>query len=434
MKTKTKNKINYKRVKGILLPLLAMASVLTFLPAYHSIALEAGWGPERPTTTYPEPSNVRTFNSMLNNPAIGDERNFVRVREAGVGNFLDEVTLEIGKEYEVYIYYHNNASASLNASGAGVAANVRLSSNMPRELHRGEIGQVTGTITSSNTIPASVWDSAFLRANDTVYLRYVPGSAVLHNSGTANGAVLSGEALFSDQGVLLAHSNAYWGLVPGCNEFAGHVIYRFFVDQPKFFLSKEVSKELKNDWGAEVYAVPGETLDFKITYSNIGTTEQKSVSVYDTLPVGMEYLPGSTIIVNGSNIDGKRMPDTLFTDNGLVIGDYLPGLGERSSATITYKLRVTDDEKLFPCDVAVPILNNASVATANGTMYDSARITVVRECGTPGMIPRTGPGEIAVTIIAILSITVGGAYWYRSRRALKMVESYTVGDHGIDKG
>jgi hypothetical protein len=53
----------------------------------------------------------------------------VLIREAGVGTYVNEVKLEVGKEYEVCTYYHNNAKSRLNtlANGEiGIAKGVRI--------------------------------------------------------------------------------------------------------------------------------------------------------------------------------------------------------------------------------------------------------------------------------------------------------------------
>jgi hypothetical protein len=54
----------------------------------------------------------------------------VKIKEYGTDEpYTDEVTLEIGKEYEVYTYYHNNAKSRLNtlANGEiGIAKGVRI--------------------------------------------------------------------------------------------------------------------------------------------------------------------------------------------------------------------------------------------------------------------------------------------------------------------
>ena len=41
----------------------------------------SAWGPERATFTMENPASYPTFNSITDNPTIGDERDFVRVGE-----------------------------------------------------------------------------------------------------------------------------------------------------------------------------------------------------------------------------------------------------------------------------------------------------------------------------------------------------------------
>ena len=76
------------------------------------------WGPERTTYTNESPAPYAVFNSITDNVVIGDERNFVRMREADSDEkFRDEVEVEPGKEYEVFIYFHNNAATNTNETG-----------------------------------------------------------------------------------------------------------------------------------------------------------------------------------------------------------------------------------------------------------------------------------------------------------------------------
>ena len=85
--------------------------------------VDTPWGPDRKTFTWEDPAPYATFNSITNNPQLGDERNFVRIREVKDGEkFGDEVTVEPGKTYEVYIYYHNNADAhDVGKTAIGIA-------------------------------------------------------------------------------------------------------------------------------------------------------------------------------------------------------------------------------------------------------------------------------------------------------------------------
>lgn len=186
------------------------------------------WGPQdRETFTWEKPAAYATFNSITNNPTLGDERNFVRVREANTDDlYTDNATLTAGKEYEVYIYYHNNASVHLNETGEGMAQNVRLSVSCPGHLEAKQSAVVRADLSSSGT-PTTIFDTAYLDSYDTgITLSYVSGSAVLHNDGSANGSVLDDAALWSDEGALISYSSQYPGVIPGCNDYAGYVTFR----------------------------------------------------------------------------------------------------------------------------------------------------------------------------------------------------------------
>lgn len=398
--------------------LATLLTVSSVLPGVNAFAASETWGPARDTFTWESPADHRTFNSITNNPSIGDERNFVRVREAGTNNvYTDDVQVSAGKEYEIYIYYHNNASSSLNASGKGMANNVRVATELPSELHAGEAGIVKGTISATNATPTSVWDTAHLNATETVYLRYVENSAVLHNGGTANGSVLDAPSLFG-AGAKIAYNTNYgetsgWGIIPGCNEYAGYITYRVFADQPGFYMEKTVSAEGKNEYTDKIDAKAGDLLDFKIWYKNTGTTIQRSVKVYDVLPEGMTYVKGTTFAVTPAAPNGVTVADKLFTE-GLVIGDFKAG----EEAVITYQVRLANDATKYRCG-GNALYNNASLATANGTIYDKVKVNVERICETPAEIPQTGPGEIAFAGVVLTMITVGGAYWLNSYRKLR---------------
>jgi hypothetical protein len=191
------------------------------------------WGPQdRETFTWDRPAAGPCFNSIINNPKLGKEMDFVRVREADSAEpYRDYADIEAGKEYEVYIYYHNNASASLNRIGSGIAQNVRLSTSFPPKICSGQTAVIKGTIRWGR--PGSkkeVWDTALLIAHDTVYLRYVENSAAIHNEGSANGVILDANALFGS-GALLAHDTRAWGIIPGGDEFAGYITFRIMVDK-----------------------------------------------------------------------------------------------------------------------------------------------------------------------------------------------------------
>lgn len=190
------------------------------------------WGPtDRPTYTMAAPADHAVFNSITDSSSIGDERDFVKIVEKGVGGtYSSKIKLEPNKEYDVYIYYHNDASATYNDkdhSYVGVATDTRLASSFPLELAAGEEGAVSGVISWASLADRDnvqkVWDEAWVTASENMTLHYVTGSAKIYNGGKTNGNVLSTN-LFSEQGTYLGYNDLN-GIVLGCDEYAGHVNY-----------------------------------------------------------------------------------------------------------------------------------------------------------------------------------------------------------------
>ena len=204
----------------------------TILLASSFVGTASAWGPERTLYTNESPADYATFNSITNNAGVGDERNFVRVGEVGSSTpYSDEIEVVPGKEYEVYIYYHNDAGSDTNETGYGMATNTRVSSGYPTTLNAGDRGMVSGIITWSYVNPADdsvnegkVWDEVYLTTKtDGVTLKFKASSAVIHNSGAANGSILP-TALFSEEGAPIGF-NKLAGTVPGCAEYSGHITY-----------------------------------------------------------------------------------------------------------------------------------------------------------------------------------------------------------------
>lgn len=197
------------------------------LQAQSKVTVKWGWGPERPVFTNENPAEYAVFNSIKNNAAVGDERNFVRIVERGTGNkYVNDLEIEAGKQYEVYIYYRNGASETYNDAKynyKGVARGVRVATNFPQSLDKGEAGAVMGKIMADNTNPSAVWDGACVRAREPMTLHYVEGSAKIYNGGPVNRSVLSTK-IFSAEGTLIGFRDLR-GLILGGAAYSGHIIY-----------------------------------------------------------------------------------------------------------------------------------------------------------------------------------------------------------------
>lgn len=215
--------MKYKNIKRLVVGAVAVALCVPVVLGQSAQA----WGPERETYTNQNPADHAVFNSITNNAAVGDERDFVRIEEKNSGRtYSSEIVLEPGKQYEVYIYYHNDASETFNDAAhnfVGVARNVRLSSSFPHKLEKNERQAVTGKITSTNTQPEAVWDEAYVTATEAMTLHYVTGSARIYNQWDANGSILSTN-LFTETGTFLGMDKLD-GVIFGCEKFSGQVVY-----------------------------------------------------------------------------------------------------------------------------------------------------------------------------------------------------------------
>lgn len=186
------------------------------------------WGPDRPTYTNEHPADHATFNSITDNAAVGDERDFVRIVEVGSKKpYTSDLEIEAGKDYEVFIYYHNDASKTFNDKDhnrVGIALNVRVATDFPDEMKAGQTKQVVAIISSTNAEPKEVWDEANITAKEDITLHYVAASAKIYNQWKANGSVLP-TSIFSEKGTFIG-LNELNGMILGCDEYSGTVLYR----------------------------------------------------------------------------------------------------------------------------------------------------------------------------------------------------------------
>lgn len=428
------------KLKQLVMLVAVLLSAAFFVPNASAL-VDTPWGPSRKTFTWEDPAPYATFNSITNNPQLGDERNFVRIREVADGNkFGDSVTLEMGKTYEVYIYYHNNADAhDVGKTAIGIADGASVKSSFPATVKKGEKATVTATIFAADTDPLAVWDGAYMTATRDLYLRYVPGTAIIHNGGALNGQSIGPDYLFGD-GALLGY-NKFSGILPGCNEYAGYITYQIFADAPDFKITKSIV-------GGTETVKAGDEVTFKIRYENTGTMNQTKVVVKDTLPAGLTYVPGSTVLYNNNFTSGKAVNDDIVTAAGMNIGDYAGGTGW---AEVVYKAKVGSKVKCGD-----KLLNAALFSTTDGNKSASVTLTVTAdkceddpeptptpdpdpeptpdpepepepEPDTPDEIVETGPVEIVLAIVVILGIVGSGIYFYRTKKALKTIEDKVSG-------
>ena len=491
------------RLKKLKIPILSII-VVTIAATIVATGFSTtnAWGPERPTYTNKKPADYATFNSITNNVAVGDERNFVRIREAGTSNeFVDELEVVPGHEYEVYIYYHNDAASDTNASGVGIATNTRMSSAYPTVVNTNERGMVSGIISWSYVTPSdpnnaktgTVWDEAYVTSKTNgVVLRYKTGTATIHNGGEANGRVLP-TALFTTEGTPIGY-NILTGVLPGCAEYSGHVNYILVAENPGSSLDKQVSIDGKN-WFNSITVKPGDIVTYKVSFENTGNTNFTNLIFTDSHDQDLILRSGSTKIYDYKHTNGYTIDD-IIDISGFNTGDVVTG----ALVQATYQMQVRNDPS-----ICGKTLNNTILAKYNSTEQktDTTSVKVLCDdippteedcktnpnlpgceepteeecetnpdlpgctdptpteedcktdpslpgcediitpvkptpedcnknpnlegCNLPDSIVQTGPLEIAMAAVVIISIGGAGFYLYRTRRTLKTVEDVVSG-------
>ncbi len=450
-----KNFTNHKKQFGLL------GLVATFGVSLLGISSASAWGPERSTFTMQNPATYPTFNSITDNPTIGDERDFVRIGEvnADVTDLKNEVEIVPGRQYLVYIYFHNNASSTFNDSAhnhSGVAVRTRMASSFSTVLTPNDKGKVTATITADNANPESVWDEAyFTTKTDKVLMHYVSGSSRIYNDWKANNSVLS-TSLFTEKGTLLG-LNELNGVIPGCEEYHGVVTYVLQAEELGGSVDKLVSKDGTN-FSESVNVVPGDEVTFQLAIVNTGDVALTNATIKDTLPEGLTLVPGSVSLRANDSTTSDPLSDNIIAD-----GYNLGTIGTGNTVYITYKATVGGE---YDCN-GTELVNNAVLTYDSDTKTGDSKTdsaTVIAkddDCGEPETcetnpnldgcqekncatnpemegcqeLPNTGPLQIVMAILVVVGIGGGGYYLYRTRKTLRTVENGISGkkDSKVDK-
>ena len=137
------------------------------------------WGPEREFFTMQKPSPYNTFNSIIDNPDVCDERNIFRVRPANkedwnpetTNGWTDSLTVQEDKEYEARVYVNNDAADNLNLT----ATNIKVMMNLPIiKSSYGNAFEINAYIHSDNTVPSEgIWDNIAMKSEDEFHIQII---------------------------------------------------------------------------------------------------------------------------------------------------------------------------------------------------------------------------------------------------------------------
>jgi len=349
-----------KRISAV----VAVIAVAIIIPA----SLHA-WGPNRPTYTLANPADHITFDSITDNPEVGDERNFVGIRESGTtGTWLDNVTPVAGKQYTVRMYVHNNAATSLNLVAQNVTATINLPTNTAKSI------DIAGFIDSSNASPTEVYDDAAFNSTQDFSLQYQAGSARYYNNAFGPTGIALPNSLFSSTGTLLGYDKLD-GKIPGCFQYAGYITFTVTPKFSNYTTTKQVRKLGDTTWTNSVNVNPGDTVQYELSYKNTGETTQDNVTVKDTLPAGISYVPGTTMLKNGLYPNAKSVDDSLFKPSGLNIGSYAPD----AAGYILFNAKVATNDSLPTCGPNT-LVNHEYTIVGTDNKSATANVVVNKTC------------------------------------------------------
>lgn len=318
------------------------------------------------------------FNS-ISDGVIGDEKNFVGAREntginAGKDNVWNgsDINVENGKEYLVRLYVHNNNPKGMDA----VAEDTHVSFNIPQESAK-DI-QINGFIKADNADPQEYWDYVNFHSDTAFHLEYVYGSAKLENNvhdGNEGGLQLSDDIIQAASGGILFGYDEMNGRVPGCFQYASYITIRVkAVYDTDYTVTKQVRIKGDTDktWKDSVDAKIGDEVEFKIQYVNTSDHNQIRVGIRDILPSNLEYVPGSTILLNANHPKGAKVNSDEVVGAGIAIGDYAPG----ANGVVYLNAKVVDQN--LACGKNTMTNWGQAIIDQTG-MQDWARVVVWKE-------------------------------------------------------
>jgi len=201
---------------------VTLATAAVILPAVAIAAVT--FGPSRPTYTWANPADHITFNSITDNPVVGDERQLLKVRDINSPTtaYATSATVTDNEEVVLEVYFHNNAASNLNL----VAQNTKVNIALPNGTASTQTA--TAYINATNATPTQVFATADMSASAPFTLTYEPGTAKLYTN-YVNGIQISDAVV---NGGTLIGTNGADGNVPGCSQYSGYVTIRARVHVP----------------------------------------------------------------------------------------------------------------------------------------------------------------------------------------------------------
>lgn len=305
---------------------------------------------------------------------------------AGQSNWDSSVSGNAGDEFRGLIYYHNGTQNT-------TATNVTVNISVPDKTVDNK-AKINAAISADNadTVTATVVDGQIVGSNglainfpENVDLSFIPGSVRwFPNSNQSGGPNEAPVGLpFGQSGnEIISHQGLNIGDIQGCWPYAGFISFGFKAHE-KEAPSINIEKSVRNVSAGEASfikktnAQTGNQVEFNIDVRNTGNIKFEDTQVFDVLPSGLTYKPGSLVkIVSGkstqiSDINAAK----LFATSGLGVGllDLSQKVSFRFSATVD-----NGSEQAY--------LTNKATVTAGGLSASDTAVVCVSKILTPNLI------------------------------------------------
>lgn len=363
-------------------------------------SVSAAFGPDRPTIAWlgegTSGFDQVTFNSFTGVPNFGDERDFLRGKlNETTNNYTDPVSgLKDGDEVKVLVYIHNGAKSSLNASGVGVAENLRVRIQLPNGTSASQ--DLNSFISATNASPQQIFDSLTLNGTDAFSVEYVPGSAMIRTA-SLNDVSIS-DAVVTD-GVLIG-DDALDGKMNGCFEYLAYVtiVVKIHIEEPE----PQPILECKTLTALPATIKPKQEVTFTATANaDNGATISKYVFAFGDNQT-------TTVTTNAESAQTKHSYDKA--------GEYTATVkvnGTETSDKCKLTVKVTEEPK----DISV--CRDGKVITIKENERRSTDTNA--PCPTtPGKeLPNTGIGSALAGFFGTSALFASARTWLSSRRQLR---------------
>lgn len=403
----------------------------------------AGWTPDRPVYNWNNEAdrigsmNGPRMNAFINTPFYGDERTFFdacagdystcRADAGGVfKDVLPNPTDSPSRKVVLRTYVHNGANQETNDGGLGIARNAKVRIDLPTGTERAL--RMRSYISISNPAPGypgEVTDTTELVDGRRFSIRYVPGSAKIYTSAL-NGTSLSDSIVTSGAPIGFDAVN---GNMPGCFEFQAIVTVEVEISFADHKLEKVVREAGTTNYGEQVTVNPGDTVQWRLFWQNIGSVNLDNVVITDQLPRHLRVVPNSVRWIyratDGTDRD-EVQPDNALFNNYVDFGDWGPNGG----FYLRFDTVALND--FAGCEVTLDNLAHAHNQQNQEDITDFAKVKIVKEnCAVtppppppppppvrpPTVLPVTGAGNVVGIFSAItVAGTVAHRIWLGRRR------------------